>query len=163
MCPRTCLHPDPAPGGHIWWLEYLLLLSKDLTPTSTCLCVHCSIWLQISNLSAKGLSMTLWAYARLGYYHEGLIQGVARAAGWKARKFSGQGLSNLAWALGYFRWGSAMVGVSDLFDVTIQSSSESLPGILVPHCQILFAYSMLDSSLKRLVGRWMMMMITFRL
>ncbi len=53
--------------------------------------------------------MTLWAYARLGYYHEGLIQGVARAAGWKARKFSGQGLSNLAWALGYFRWGDVAI------------------------------------------------------
>ena len=55
----------------------------------------------------RGLSMSLWALARLGYQHPALLQAVAGATmirlNRKDPKFSGQCLANLAWALTEFR------------------------------------------------------------
>lgn len=64
---------------------------------------------QLRSLSAKGLSIIAWSLAnlrRLGHqspaHHRFISQGIAKAAVWKARKFNGQGLSNLSWALSSF-------------------------------------------------------------
>lgn len=51
----------------------------------------------------------------LGYRHAALLSGLLRAVEWKRRKFRGQALSNVAWALSAFRcvcW-SASVRISN--------------------------------------------------
>ena len=41
---------------------------------------------------------------RLGYRHAGLLAGLSQALTWKKRKFRGQALANLTWALAEFKW-----------------------------------------------------------
>ena len=56
----------------------------------------------------QGLSIALWALARLGHRHDALLKAVARAVVVRLNrndpKFRGQGLANLAWALTRFRY-----------------------------------------------------------
>eukprot|EP00798_Chlamydomonas_sp_ICE-L_P011778 gene11778-14929_t len=57
---------------------------------------------QKRSLTAQGVSMLAWAYARLGHQDDALVEALADASRWQARKLSGQGISNLMWAFGKF-------------------------------------------------------------
>ena len=57
-------------------------------------------------LTAQGMSVLAWAYARLGFLPRSvhLPQVLARQACYRARRLRGRGLANLMWALARWRW-----------------------------------------------------------
>eukprot|EP00747_Dinoflagellata_sp_TGD_P152715 gnl/TRDRNA2_/TRDRNA2_177331_c8_seq4.p1 gnl/TRDRNA2_/TRDRNA2_177331_c8~~gnl/TRDRNA2_/TRDRNA2_177331_c8_seq4.p1 ORF type:complete len:519 (+),score=80.68 gnl/TRDRNA2_/TRDRNA2_177331_c8_seq4:77-1633(+) len=75
----------------------------------------------VSKFSAKGLSITAWAFATAGQFDEALFEALAKATERRAGEVDAQGLANLVWAF-------ARVGNSDkeLFTALARAVEEKI-------------------------------------